>query len=115
MRVGRALSILLDPTQEPLFEGQGPFTLLPEEHWHAACGPLHSKQPRLDTPSGSGDGQDAGDCFSPSCKLTFMRNISHILTEMLLRVGCPSEPTQALFARACQSSSRLYLYCQSIA
>ncbi|KAK9868756.1 hypothetical protein WJX84_007936 [Apatococcus fuscideae] len=37
MQVGRALSILLDPSQEPLFENQGPFALQSEEYWHASC------------------------------------------------------------------------------
>ena len=65
MRVGRALSILLDPTQEPLFEDQGPFTLLPEEYWHAACMPrvdiksLQQSKPEAATENG--DDHHTGD------------------------------------------------------
>lgn len=53
MRVGRALSILLDPSQEALFEGQGPFTvLLPEECWHSSCGRVVGAAASQSTASG---------------------------------------------------------------
>ncbi|KAK9822319.1 hypothetical protein WJX74_006980 [Apatococcus lobatus] len=80
MRVGRTLSILLDPSQQPLFEGQGSFTeLLPEECWHPSCvvlmqqaeaadpgiadGPASDKQAGIltDTDSDDPDGTQASD------------------------------------------------------